>query len=134
MANEFNGTDEEWARWEAPLLKVEPILAAFAQSNGMYFSKNIKDWPERSLCWGSNIRRLIQLYLVEPKELTFNLWLCASQDRNLSRFWKKEFLIEKKPIEEFSEQLPALLAEAAAKLNSWDEKQLEFVTKIGGII
>lgn len=131
MHGEFNGTDKEWARIEAPLLKVDPILATFAQLNSMCLSKNLRDWPERSLCWGSNIHYLIQLYLVDPQALTFNLWLCASQDQKLSRYWKKEFLIEEKKIEEFSDRLPELLSDAATKMNSWDEQQLEFVTKIG---
>ena len=132
MPNGFSGTNEEWERMEAPLLAVENVLADFAATNGMQITKNYHEWPERSLTWGTRIRRLIQLYAAESDQPTFNLWLCASQDRGLSRFWKREFLVEKKPLEAFAPGLLQLLEEARSKLDSWTEEELEFATKIGG--
>jgi hypothetical protein len=132
MPNGFSGTDEEWKRMEAPLLMVEDVLAEFARTHGMQITKNYHEWPERSLTWGNDIRRLIQLYVAESDRPTFNLWLCASQDRGSSRFWKRDFLVEKKPLETFAAQLPVLLEKARNTLNSWTEQQLEFATKLGG--
>ena len=78
------------------------------------------------------MRKLIQLYAAEFDKPTFNIWLCASQDRGLSRFWTREFLIEKQPFETFAVRLPQLLEEARVKINSWTEEQLEFATKLAG--
>src|SRR5262249_60473274 len=57
---------------------------------GLQVTRNLKDWPERSLVWGTDVRCLIQVFLVDESGLTLNLWICASQDRDGSRFWKKE--------------------------------------------
>jgi hypothetical protein len=132
MPNGFSGTDDEWERMEAPLKAVEDVLAEFATAHGMQMTKNYHGWPERSLTWGTGIRKLIQLYAAESDKPTFNIWPCASQDRGLSRFWKREFLIEKKPFETFAVRLPELLEEARIKVNSWTEEQLEFATKVAG--
>ena len=132
MPNGFYGTDDEWRRMEAPLVVVDDVLIMFARAHQMQITKNYHEWPERSLTWGTRIRRLIQLYAAESDQPTFNLWLCASQDRGLSRFWKREFLFEKKPLAAFADRLPALLEEARNKVNSWEERDLEFATKLDG--
>lgn len=91
MANGgWYGTKEEWERIESPLLEVDSIINDFAKEAGLSVTKNHKDWPERSIVWGKDIRSLIQLYLANEKSLTFNLWLCASQDRGTKRYWKQE--------------------------------------------
>ena len=123
-------TDDEWRRVEAPLLEVDAEIGQFAKEFGLCVTKNLKDWPERSIAWGSAIRRLIQLYLVDEKLLTFNLWLCASQDRGDERYWKQERLINAKTVPEFKDSLPVLLREARMKVEAWSERDLEFVVHL----
>lgn len=125
------GTKEEWARLESPLIEVDPIIHSFATEFGLEVTKNFKDEPERSIIWGGDIRRLIQLYLVDKKQLIFNLWLCASQDRNGSRYWKQETPIKAQTISSFKGSLPMLLRNSRSLLESWDEDNLEFVTEVG---
>ena len=120
MANGgWYGTKEEWDQLEKPLLEIDPIIYAFAHSKMLSVTKNHKDWPERSITWGTDIRCLIQLYLVDKKELTFNLWLCASQDRGNKRFWKQENAIEEKCVEDFKENFSDTLQKSYDKLIQW---------------
>jgi hypothetical protein len=125
-------TKEEWDRIEKPLLEIDFILDKFAKEKGLTFTKNLKDWPERSITWNNGVRCLMQLYLVNDKLLTFNLWLCASQDRGSDRFWKKENQIKEQAVSEFKETLEFHLHEGYCKLKSWaeNEDELEFATKV----
>ena len=130
MANGgWYGTDEEWERLEKPLLEVDPIMEGLARKFGLAVSRNHKNWPERSIEWEDNVSCLIQLYLVDDKKLTFNLWLCASQDRHGKRYWKQETPVKEKTIDAFKEDLGRLLEEGRRKLLEWsnDESLLEFV-------
>ena len=130
MPNGFQGTDEAWARIEAPLLVLDPALEAFAHEHGLSLGRNYHNWPERSLKWGAPIERLIQVYLEDEKALTWNVWLCASEDRGAARYWKRAFLRQAVPIEEIERALPGLLEEALAQVNTWSREQLEFATKL----
>jgi hypothetical protein len=133
MANGgWYGTKEEWERIENPLINLDSIMDDFANDISLNVTKNYKDWPERSIAWGDNVRCLIQIYLVDDKKLTFNLWLCASQDRGLKRYWKNEFLVKEKTVDEFRDNLALLLREGFEKLTAWsdDTEQLEFATNI----
>ena len=52
MANEgWHGTQEEWGRIERPLLELDPVIDDFAKRARLAVTKNLKDWPERSLRW-----------------------------------------------------------------------------------
>jgi hypothetical protein len=130
MPNGHQGSQADWARMEAPLLGVDEVIADFARSRNLVLSKNYHGSPERSLTWDDGIRRLIQLYLQDPEKLTFNLWLCASQDRGSSRFWKNDFILKERRIEEFSASLPALLQQGFETLTAWKAPDLEFVTNV----
>jgi hypothetical protein len=121
---------EEWRRVESPLLALDGMLSDFADEFGVHVTKNHKDWPERSIAWGSAIPKLIQLYLANEKELTFNLWLCASQNRGLKRYWKQQFLVKEQPLSEFRDALPSLLRMGRERLNVLTERDLEFVTNL----
>jgi hypothetical protein len=125
MPNGFQGSESEWQRIEAPLLRVDSALELFASAQGLGISKNYHNHPERSLTWGTGLRRLIQLYLADSKLLTFNVWLCASQDRGSSRYWKQEFLLKEQNIETFFGTLSPLLEEAYRKVDSWTAEDLE---------
>jgi hypothetical protein len=110
---------------EAPLLRADPVLQKFAATRGLAVSKNYHGDPERSLRWGGGIQRLIQLYLEDSDRLTLNLWVCASQDRGGTRFWRRDFVVKEKKLEDFFERLPVLLEEAYALVNAWSADSLE---------
>ena len=110
MANGgWHGTEEEWERVEAPLIEIDNVISDFSEEFNLKLTKNLKDYPERSMLWmNNNIRCLIQIYAANLEGLTWNLWLCASEDRDKGylwwkskeRYWKKEFLVEKKLMSE----------------------------------
>ena len=134
MANKgWYGTKEEWELLEKPLLDVDSIIAEFAKEFTLAVSKNHKDWPERSIVWGKEVRCLIQLYLADEKSLTFNLWLCASEGRGSKRYWKQETPIKQKQVPEFRDDLASQLRAGRKKLLDWsnNKDQLEFATRLG---
>lgn len=133
MANGgWYGTLEEWQRLEGPLATIDPILEQFASTHGLDLSKNAKDWPERSLRWGDNPSFVIQVYLESKAGPTWSLWLCCSEDRGDSRYWRKDFAIRDEQIESFRERLSPLLNESFNRLEAWGASpdQLEFATKL----
>lgn len=130
MPNGFQGSKEEWERIQSFLLEIDELLLDFAKVNGMELSKNYHNWPERSITWGEDIRRLIQIYLDDEKIMTFNFWICASQDRGQKRYWKNTFLKKGVHFFEIKDNLLHLLEEGHRILESWFEKDLEFATKI----
>ena len=133
MANGgWYGTKDEWERIEGPLLEVDSILDDFASETGMTISKNYKDFPDRSFVWGDDVRCLIQLYLVDEKDLTFNLWLCASQDRGRKRFLKKDTPIKEQRVEQFKDSLAGELRKGHQRLVEWGNNpdNLEFATEL----
>ena len=91
------GTAEQWRRIEVPIKSLDAEFERFAALHGLPISRNHKDWPDRSLAWGESVRCLIQLYLDQEETLGVNLWICASQDRGDSRYWKQEFLCKATP-------------------------------------
>ena len=136
MANGYwDGTDEEWRRLQQPLIELDPVIDSFAQAIDVPVTKNLKDWPGRAMQWGGDIRCLIQIYLADQTDLSWNIWLCCSNDRDGSRYWKREFLVEKKPVQDFRDRLPDLLAEGHARLIEWSRhpEKLEFATKLASI-
>jgi hypothetical protein len=133
MANgSWYGTAEEWSRIEAPLKALDPDLDCFAGKYGLNVTKNHKDWPERSLAWEADVRCLIQIYLVDESLLTLNLWICAYQDRNGSRFWKTETLRKEFQLPEMAKELLPALETAKRRLDLWSahSEDLEFATKL----
>ncbi len=126
MANGgWYGTKEEWDRIEKPLLSIDPILEQFAKENNLVVTRNLKDWPERSMAWGNDVSCLIQLYLVDDKLLTFNLWLCVTQDRATKRYWKNETPIKEKQASEFKDTLFEQLVEGHQKVLEWSKNKKE---------
>ena len=133
MANGgWYGTKEEWDRIEAPLLEIDQYLERFAVENNLSLSKNLKGGPNRSFEWGISIRNLIQIFLVSETELTFNLWVCASEDRGNKRYWKKKLLFENQTISNVKMEIPDLLDQAYSLIKEWNERpnEFEFATKL----
>jgi hypothetical protein len=134
MANGgWYGTQEEWNRIEAPLELVDPELDQFARRYGLIITKNHKDWPERSIAWGGEIRCLLQIFLADETKLTWNLWLCASQDRSGKRYWKMEMPRREVPMAEIAKDISELLENGKRKLDEWSRQPetLELVTTLG---
>jgi len=130
MPNGFHGSDAEWQRIESPLQALDAELEAFSERYGIPLSRNGRNWPDRSLEWGSSIRRLIQIYLADEEQLTYNFWLCASEDRGNKRYWKKKFLMEGVSTSDISKELEKLLEEGRTLLESWGSDTLEFAVTL----
>jgi len=130
MPNGHHGADEEWKRLEAPLREVDGAIEAFANRHGIPIGRNYHNWPERSLRWGSDLERLIQIYLQDEQRLTWNLWLCVSQDRGRQRFWKRQFLRQDVSMGDISPVIDSLLEEAFRVVSTWRAEDLEVVAKL----
>jgi len=118
MANGgWYGTAQDRERIEAPLKLLDPELDRFASKYGLQVTKNLKDWPQRSLVWGADVRCLIQVFLVDESALTLNLWICASQDRDGRRFWKNETARKEVQVSEMARDLFDLLEAGRRKLD-----------------
>jgi hypothetical protein len=124
------GHGVKYDQLEALLLRIDEVLARFASANGMKLSKNYHDFPERSLTWDSNLRRLIQLYPDGSGEDLFNLWVCVSQDRGSRRYWKTAYLRRKVSFGKIESELHILLDQGRDMANSWLESDLEPATDL----
>lgn len=126
---------EDWKRLEAPLLNLDIDLNNFCSKYELRITKNQKQWPERSIQFGDKVRCLIQIYLDNSETLDLNFWICASQDRNLKRYWKNEFLRKSVNSEDLQLEIENLLEEAKVKLDLWrkNESILEFATNISRV-
>jgi len=127
MPNGFHGKKSEWKRLTAPLKTIDKGLKRFASEHGLDLLRDTKNWPERSFRWGSPTERLIQIYLADESELTWTLWICASEDRADGRYWKREFLKKEVLIEELADNLPDLLNEAHSRVKAWTASDLSKV-------
>jgi hypothetical protein len=127
------GTREEWDRVEKPLLEIDPVICKLAHAWGLRVLKNAKDWPSRSMQWGGDVRCLIQIWLANQDQLTWNIWICCSQDRDGERYWRTENLIEGKCLSDFKDGLSETLTAARERLIAWSERpeELTFATKLG---
>lgn len=64
-------TQEEWDRFQRPLIKIDPFLKEFAQKNGFYFIDSWShDWPRREL--GCRVRSKTGKYYLD-KNIMFGL-------------------------------------------------------------
>ncbi len=124
MANGFYGSRSEWVRITIPLERLDSELERFARAKGLTLGKNTKNWPDREFRWEDTLRRLIQIYLADQEQLTWTMWICASEDRSSKRFWKKQTLIEAVSIEDLKAQLPHLLQSAWEALKRWAASDL----------
>ncbi len=132
MPNGFHGPDEAFAALEAPLLRVDPIIEAFARAHRLRLTQTRPNWPDRSLHCGADPNCMIQLYLADEAALTWSLWLVCSRDQNGERWWRQAFLIESQPMEAFEVRLPELLAEGLVTVREWaaHPETFEFATRI----
>jgi hypothetical protein len=136
MANGgWYGTRDEWDRIEKPLIEVDSILDEFSRDFALHIEKNERDWPSRAFVWANgDVRCLIQLYLADQADLTFNLWLCASLDQNGKRYWKQEMTIKQEPVGQFKAELASYLQQGYQQLQDWSATpaNLEYATDLAG--
>jgi hypothetical protein len=124
MPNGFHGKRSEWKRVTKPLKGIDDALKLFASKQGLELLRDTRNWPERSFRWGSPVECLIQIYLEDESQLTWTLWVCATEDRADGRYWKRKFLKKEVSIQEISDHLPELLREAYSEVTSWDSRDL----------
>lgn len=130
MPNGYHGPEEDWERMEAPLVALDSLLEGFAKSHGMALSRNYHNWPERSLTLEDDLSRLIQIFLVDESQLTFNFWVCATQDRDLERFWKQDYLAKEVSSEELRANISDWLERGHKAVMEWKAKDLVFANRI----
>jgi len=124
MPNGFHGKGSEWKRVTKPLKGIDRALKLFASEHGLELLRDTRNWPERSFRWGFPVECLIQIYLEDESQLTWTLWLCATEDRADGRHWKRKFLKKEVSIQEISEHLPELLREAYSEVTGWTSQDL----------
>lgn len=125
MPNGFQGSPQEWNRIESPLHILDPVLHDFAEERGLSLRRNYHNWPERSLHWGEQPHRLIQIYLEDVQQLTWNVWICAYEDRETGRHWKQMYHSRNVTIDDIRADLGAILNEAMKTVAAWSANDLE---------
>ena len=75
---------------------------------------------------------MIQIYLADESALTLKLWICASRDKDGSRFWKHETPRSGVLASALVGELSVLLVEVKRKLDCWSAhpEELQFATKL----
>ena len=133
MPNGYYDSKEKWDRMEAPLIELDSTLEEYAREHDFTIKKNYHNWPSRALRWSDkDIDRVIQVYLENEKELSFNLWIAASRDDESKRYWKNDFIKKEVPIIEIKTNLRELLDIARATVTSWQSSDLEFAVYLSG--
>ncbi len=125
MPNGFHGSKTEWERIEAPLASLDAHITGFARRHGMQIRKSDRNWPSRSLGWGSPVHRSIQLSLLDDKSLTFSMAVMAYQDRKGERFAKSEPIASELSVDDIRSQWEILFEKGRLKANAWGPADLE---------
>ena len=112
MPNGYYGSAEAWQHIQTSLQTIDPVLTSFANRHGLTLSQNARAWPERSLRWGSQPERVIQIFLTDEHEILFDVWLCAWEDRFGQRYWKRRFVAQHQSVGQISTNLEQLLQDA----------------------
>jgi hypothetical protein len=76
----------------------------------------------------SNVRKLIQVFLRDERNLTLTVWICAWTDRAQNRFWKQKKIRDAVTVEEIAPELDDVLTEGKKILDSWSDPDLELAT------
>ena len=104
---------------------MDPGLKDFALRHGLPLEEDGR-WPQRSFRWGAPLSRLIQIYVDEEKTPTYKVWICASEDRNGSRYWKQETLRSGIATTDLERELAEILELAFVRVSSWTAADLDF--------
>ena len=131
MPNGFMGSADEWKRMEAPYIRIDPILTAFAARHGLELQKNYRD-ADRSLRWSDEINRAIWVHFMGkhgPSE-TYEVSVIAFQDRGdprSPRYIKSGIVADGVSVDE----LDRVLERARRILASWTPSDLDPPTPKG---
>jgi hypothetical protein len=125
MPNGFHGDNFEWKRTTEPLVQLDPALEAFSAKHGISLTRNLREWPSRELQWSDSLNRLIQIYLDNERALTWTMWVCASEDREDGRYWKRATILKNVSIDTLAAKLRKHLSEAFAMVAGWSSIDLE---------
>ena len=125
MPNGFHGPKEEWARMEAPYVRIDPILSAFADRHALTLYKNYRD-ADRSLRFNDALSRAIWIAATDTYGAngTYQISVLAHQDRP-ERYLKGTMVAEAVTIGD----LDRTLEQAAALVASWTERDLTLPTR-----
>ena len=130
MPNGFAGSKEDWERLEALLRPLDRSLQDFARQHGLRIGYNEHSWPSRSLHWRGEFERVIQISLETPRDLLWNVWVYAWQDRYRKRYWKKAALLRAVPMAEIEPALFQVLRQGMLLADTWSSQDLEFATDL----
>ena len=125
MPNGFHGSKEEWRRLEAPYIRIDHILMAFAQRYGLELYKNYRD-ADRSLRFNDALSRAIWVHATEKYDAngTYHVSVIAHQDRP-ERYVKAAAVAESVVLGD----LDRILGQAASLIASWSENDLQPATR-----
>jgi hypothetical protein len=120
MPNGFMGPESEWHRIEAPYIRIDPILNAFAQRHGLAMQKNYRD-ADRSLRYKDSLERAIWINSSDRfgQSGTYDISVLAHHDRP-ERFLKGADVATRVPIPD----LDGVLERALAIVRSWSAADL----------
>ncbi len=119
MANGFYGDSDAWDRISLPLLLIDPKLERFAKAKGLELKRNAKNWPDREFRWRDDLDRLIQIFLESEENLTWTMWITASEDRSGKQYSRSKTLAKAVRIEQLEKQLDELLDHGWDEVTSW---------------
>jgi hypothetical protein len=125
MPNGFMGSVDEWKMMEAPYVRIDPILAAFATQHALELHKNYRD-ADRSLRWSDEVNRAIWVASMDKYGAsgTYQVSIVAHHDRGSERYWKHAIVAEGVGVDE----LDRTLERARRVLASWAQSDLHRAT------
>jgi hypothetical protein len=120
MPNGFHGPKEEWDRLEAPYVRIDPLLAAFAGRHGIQVNRNYRG-ADRSLRYHDALSRAIWVHATDKYGAngTYEVSVIAHQDRP-DRFIKVGHVAKSVAIDD----LDRVLEQAAGLVSSWTAEDL----------
>jgi hypothetical protein len=106
---------------EAPYVRIDPILASFAQRHGFELVRNYRD-ADRSIRFNDSLSRAIWVHATDKygTEAMYQVSVVAHQDRD-DRYLKAARVAD--PVVE--DDLDHILERATAILASWSDRDLE---------
>jgi hypothetical protein len=125
MPNGFYGSSQRWAELTVPLKEIDREIETFAASNGMDLSKDSRGWPSRRVSWVDELRRAIEIHMVEEEPPMFHIGASAFKDVGAQRFWKSATLEPRLSSDELRERIGDLLSRGYQLAASWRWEDLE---------
>ena len=110
---------------EAPYVRIDPILTAFATQHALELQKNYRD-ADRSLSWNDGVNRTIWIASMETygESGTYQVSLGAHYDRESQRYVKHGIVADNVAIDD----LDHTLERARGILASWSERDMHPAT------